>query len=67
MKYTRGIKKEFGTYHPDTIYDANGNAICLVYGTASNVKLEELEERNATGLKIAQMIVDALNRLDATE
>lgn len=59
--FTIGIKDRYGTYHPDTIYDEDGNAICLVYGIASNVMLEDLDERDAKGLEMATKIVNALN------
>ena len=61
MKYRIGKKRTHGTYNPDTIYDENDEAICLVYGIASNCKLEDLDERDAKGLAMARKIVDALN------
>ena len=54
--WTVGIKKEFGTYNADTIFDENGNSICMVYGIASNHKLEDMSERDAEGLAIARRI-----------
>jgi hypothetical protein len=63
--YTIGIKTQFGTFNANTIYDADGKAICVVYGIASNLRLEKLDERDAEGLAIAKIIVDALNAKDA--
>ena len=60
-KFTLGRKKKFGTYHPDTIFNENGDAILLVYGIPTNTTLEDLPEKYGDILKQAQMIVDALN------
>ena len=59
--FTVGIKRKSATFHPNTIYDEDENAVCLVYGIASNLTLEELDDRDAKGLAMARRICEALN------
>jgi len=65
--YTLGITTQHETYHPDTIYDEDGNAVCLVYGIASNMVMSRLDERDAKGLALAKKIVEALNKIEAEQ
>lgn len=63
--WIHGSKTEHGTFHANTIYDAEGRAVCHVFGIAVNRTLEqEAKSPDAQhGLANASRIVACVNAL----
>lgn len=62
-----GNPSEYGTFNACMVFDENEKSIALVYGIASNVKLEDMGERDAEGLKNARLIAVSPQLLRALE
>ncbi|TXH17528.1 MAG: hypothetical protein E6R03_03680 [Hyphomicrobiaceae bacterium] len=63
--WEHGLKSEFETYHANTIYDSDKNAVCHVLGIAMNrsVEKESKCEDAKEGMSKARRIVACVNAL----
>jgi hypothetical protein len=64
--WTVGIKTDAGTFHPDTIYNANQRRVATVLGVAMHTTREKIKAspHDVEGLAVADQIVTAVNCFD---
>jgi hypothetical protein len=71
--WTIGQRGEHATYNPCTIFDGDGNSICMVYGIPTNYTLDDLlndrksRARYRKGLRNASLLSAAPDLLAAIE